>query len=86
MEFQCDCCGLCCRSLKGAALYKDLDDGTGTCRYFDRNTNLCTIYQNRPEKCNVRAMYRYFADKMTYEEWLEANAKVCRQLKAEHGR
>lgn len=83
MKFICDKCGLCCRSLKGVELYKDLDDGTGICKFLDKNTNLCTIYNQRPEKCNVEAMYKYFSDVMTYEEYIKANIKTCKQLRRE---
>lgn len=82
MKFVCDKCGICCQSLKQSDLYKDLDDGTGTCRYFDKRTNLCTIYEHRPEKCNVEAMYKYFADKLTYNEWINLNIISCQELKA----
>ena len=81
VNFICDKCGLCCQSLKGIDLYKDLDDGTGTCKYFDKNTNLCKIYYHRPEKCNVEAMYKYFEDKLTYNKWINLNIMSCQELK-----
>lgn len=81
MKFYCDKCGICCQSLKGHELYKDLDDGTGTCKHFDKTTNLCKIYYNRPEKCNVEAMYKYFIDKLTYDEWINLNIVSCQDLK-----
>ena len=85
MQFECNKCGLCCRSLNRSKLYKDLDDGTGTCRYFDKDTNLCKIYYNRPEKCNVEAMYKYFRNVMSYEEYINANMESCNQLRKEWG-
>lgn len=81
MRFVCDKCGLCCQSLKGHELYKDLDDGTGICKYFDKTTNLCNIYYHRLEKCNVEAMYKYFADKLTFNEWINLNIISCQELK-----
>ena len=81
MRFVCDKCGLCCQSLKWHELYKDLDDGTGICKYFDKTTNLCNIYYHRPEKCNVEAMYKYFADKLTFNEWINLNIISCQELK-----
>ncbi len=81
MEFKCDKCGLCCQSLRSSELYKDLDDGTGVCRYFDKDTKLCTIYANRPEKCSVEKMYKYFADTYTYEEYVRLNTECCERLK-----
>ena len=85
MQFECNKCGLCCRSLSRSELYKDLDDGTGTCRYFDKDKNLCKIYYNRPEKCNVEAMYKYFRNVMSYEEYINANMESCNQLRKEWG-
>lgn len=84
VPFPCDKCGRCCESLAGNPLYRDLDDGTGTCRYFDRATRLCTIYEQRPQKCNIAAAYEWFADKMTYEEFVRQNLAVCQQLKMTH--
>lgn len=86
MEFKCDKCGLCCQSLRSSNLYKDLDDGTGVCRYFDKDTRLCTIYANRPEKCSVEKMYKYFADTYTYEEYIRLNTECCEKLKERHGK
>lgn len=51
--FVCDCCGLCCMSLKKSELYSDLDRRDGICRYFDTDSKLCTIYNEPPDKCNV---------------------------------
>lgn len=84
MEFICNKCGLCCQSLRSSELYKDLDDGTGVCRYFDKDTKLCTIYANRPEKCSVEKMYKYFADTYTYEEYIRLNTECCERLKKRH--
>jgi hypothetical protein len=83
-QFHCDKCGLCCENLNLSSEYDDLNDGTGTCRYFDKETRLCTIYDNRPEKCNIEASFYRFKDKYTYEEYLELNYKACRELKENH--
>lgn len=54
--FYCDCCGLCCMNLSKSEIYSDLDRGDGICKYFDMDSKLCTIYEERPEKCNVDKM------------------------------
>lgn len=82
-EFKCDKCGLCCQNLNLNKLYDDLNDGTGCCIYYDKKTKLCKIYDNRPEKCNVKAMYKYFALYMSYEEYLNMNTKMCKILKGD---
>lgn len=84
MEFSCDCCGLCCEHLAGIELYSDLDNGSGVCIYFDKDSRLCTIYDRRPKKCNIRAGYTWFQDKMSYEEYVEFNIQVCKKLKEEY--
>lgn len=58
--FYCDCCGLCCMNLSKSEIYSDLDRGDGICKYFDMDSKLCTIYEERPEKCNVDKMYNNF--------------------------
>lgn len=79
--FFCDKCGLCCRSLNNSQLYDDLNDGTGTCIYYDKATKLCSIYENRPEKCNVEKMYKYFPCDVTWEEYVKFNLECCKNLK-----
>lgn len=79
--FKCDKCGLCCQNLNLNSLYDDLNDGTGTCKYYDRESKLCTIYDRRPEKCNVVAMYKYFSGVLSYEDYIKMNIEVCEKLK-----
>lgn len=80
--FKCDCCGLCCMKLKMSELYSDLDRGDGICRYFDVTSKLCSIYENRPDKCNVDKMYeKFYKDKISIEEYYELNYEVCNRLK-----
>lgn len=84
--FVCDCCGLCCMNLKKSDLYSDLDRGDGICRYFDTVSKLCTIYDERPDKCNVDKTYEnYFKDKMTIEQYYQINYAACSALKKEEG-
>ena len=80
--FKCDCCGLCCRNIKGIKLLEALDDGSGTCVYLDRENNLCTVYGSRPLVCNVDEMYEaFFREKMTREEFYALNYDACEKLK-----
>lgn len=82
-EFPCDQCGLCCEHLSGSPLYQDLDDGTGICKYFDRKSRLCTIYEHRPKKCNINAAYSWFQTQMSYEAYCQINLEACQKLKEE---
>lgn len=81
--FPCDLCGLCCEHLGGNPLYHDLDDGTGTCRYFDRQARLCMIYEHRPQKCNINAGYVWFQSQMSYATYIQKNINACHKLKDE---
>ena len=82
--FKCDCCGLCCMNLKKSDIYSDLDRGDGVCKYFDMETKLCSIYINRPDKCNVDKTYEvYFKNKISLEEYYQLNYEACSELKKE---
>ena len=82
-NFVCDKCGLCCERLNLSHEYDDLNDGTGTCIYFDKRKRLCSIYENRPEKCNIEASYYRFKSVLSYEEYLEINYQTCKLFKEE---
>ena len=80
MMFECDKCGNCCRNLKMSELYNDLDRGDGICKYLEGN--LCSIYDNRPLKCNIDKSYdEFFSKTMSREEFYEENYKICEKLK-----
>ena len=80
--FKCDCCGLCCMNLKISELYSDLDRGDGICRFFDLTSKLCSIYKNRPDKCNIDKTYeKFYKNTMFIEEYYELNYEVCNRLK-----
>lgn len=81
-SFSCDRCGLCCRHIKNIELLKELDDGTGTCRFLNRETNLCSIYNSRPLICNVDDAYEiFFKENMTREEYYMLNYSACKKFK-----
>lgn len=81
-KFSCDCCGLCCMNLKQSSLYEDLDQGNGICKFFEIESRLCAIYNNRPIKCNIEKCYElYFKNVMSKETYYKLNYKACRELK-----
>jgi hypothetical protein len=83
-KFKCDCCGLCCRNIGGNPFAENLDAGDGICKFLDREKNLCTIYDNRPDFCNVEKGYKkYFAELYNEEEYLQLNYEYCAKLKEE---
>jgi Fe-S-cluster containining protein len=84
MKFPCVKCGLCCQSLKNVSLLTEYDSGDGVCRYL--SGNLCSIYNERPEICNIERMYYlYFKKIMSENEFVIANLKSCLQLAEKKG-
>lgn len=78
--FQCSKCGECCRNLDKAAIYSELHNGDGICRYLVKNE--CSIYNDRPLLCRVDQSYEiFFKEIMTYDEYLQLNYKSCEILK-----
>lgn len=85
MNFNCDKCGLCCRSLKKfGELYADLDDGSGVCKFLDKTSNLCIIYDMRPLKCRVEDAYKAYFSKIPYKVYIDFTYQMCENLKKQH--
>ena len=85
MNFVCDCCGLCCRHISGIKSLQDFDTGNGVCKYLDTVTNLCRIYETRPDVCNVENGYKkYFSKMYTEEEYIRLNYYACAYFKHIH--
>lgn len=80
--FKCDCCGLCCQNISNSSLYSDLDRGDGICKYFNIDSKLCNIYENRPIKCNINKTYElYFNKIMSRKDYDNLNHEACKKLK-----
>lgn len=80
--FKCDSCGSCCRNLAKNQLYRDLDNGKGICIHYMEETKKCSIYSERPIKCNVSSFYdEFLTNEMTKEEFYKINYKACKYLK-----
>lgn len=85
--FQCTRCGLCCKKLPLNKIYKDLDRGDGICKYLDISSNLCSIYNKRPLKCNVDKFYQeYLKEVIPIDEYYRRNYKFCKTLKEKEGK
>lgn len=79
--FKCSRCGLCCQHIDMIPELSEYDSGNGKCKYLTKN-NLCAIYANRPDICNVDKMYEInFSNEMTKEAFYEKNLEGCRALK-----
>lgn len=79
MAFHCDKCGLCCHLLKDVPQLAAFDRGDGVCRFLQGN--LCSIYESRPDICNVEKMYPAFASVMSREEYDKAMTDSCVKIK-----
>ncbi|WP_230469588.1 YkgJ family cysteine cluster protein [Gibbsiella quercinecans] len=63
-----------------------LDRGDGTCRHYDAASKGCSIYNFRPDICRVDLQFeRHYSRLYSWEEFVELNLAVCRQLIAEEG-
>lgn len=54
LRFQCSQCGACCRKAGSLGLMEDRGDGA--CIYLTEE-NTCSIYDKRPELCNMEKMW-----------------------------
>jgi hypothetical protein len=82
MEFDCDQCGLCCRNVGRVPGFKFLTNKNGECKYLNQETNLCMIYDKRPDFCNItKSYYKYYATEMSLEEFYQVNKAYCVKLK-----
>ena len=65
--------------LQHISILSDYDKGDGVCRYLENN--LCSIYEDRPQICNVEEMYlSHFKELMTKNEFIYINLKSCIQI------
>lgn len=79
-KFVCKQCGLCCRNIHLIAALKDYHAGDGICFYLNQETNLCTIYSNRPNVCNIEKGYELFFSQYSEDEYLKMNYEGCELL------
>ena len=81
MIFVCDQCGICCKHIDQIPQLKQFDQGNGRCINLTNN-NLCAIYEDRPEICNIAKMYELeYCRQMTEDEYLYLNFEGCKELK-----
>jgi Fe-S-cluster containining protein len=57
----------------------EFDSGNGICRYLENN--LCSIYERRPDICNIAKMYdKHFRQVISEDEFIRRNMEVCLNL------
>lgn len=83
--FKCTKCGICCRNIGGIPELVEYHKGDGICIYLSED-NLCTIYQRRPDICNVEKMYALrYKDIMAKEVYEKLNMEGCHLLQDRYG-
>ena len=81
--FPCTACGLCCRKVGLAVETWPLDRGDGVCRYLEEGSNLCGVYEQRPDICRVDRQYESnYKGRFTWDEFVALNVAVCRKLQS----
>ena len=79
--FPCTGCGACCRSVRKSELTSALDQGDGTCMYLDDETNSCTIYESRPDICNIQRSYeKAYKSSISWLDFVALNKMACNEL------
>lgn len=83
--FPCEQCGCCCRRVGEMFLAKSISLSDGSCKYLNKETNLCNIYDERPIYCRVDDYYdKYLSSEMSREEFYRQNKEICRRFQNEN--
>lgn len=79
--FPCSSCGECCKNIGNSSVLSNFDRGDGICKFLDRISNLCVIYENRPIFCKIETYYEtYLEQKISWEKFVQMNIKICIKL------
>ncbi len=80
-QYKCQDCGECCKNWNPARFDPNIVDKNGICIYLDQKTNLCTIYETRPDFCRDDVWYELqYKDIISLEEYLRDLTMGCRAL------
>jgi len=84
-KFPCTSCGACCRRAHLVPDFPEPVKEDGSCTHLKKG-NTCAIYETRPLICRVDDMYeQFFKEKVSKEDFYEANLATCRMLQKEDG-
>lgn len=85
-RFKCYKCGCCCASdLSKIPELRGIADRRGRCRYFDTETRLCQIYENRPEMCDVERSYESGYSEVPWRDYCFTQMLNCVALRYAQG-
>ena len=83
MTFPCSKCNAaCCRLVLRSPTTQHLDRGDGVCVYLNTDTNLCSIYYQRPWFCNIDLIYDGYmpnTDRAVFYKLTEIGCDWCRE-------
>jgi len=90
-EFNCTKCGACCRLVPvhildafGLPVKSGMLKGCG----YLRDDNTCSIYENRPDVCDVKKTFEsgaykdYGTPEMSWSDYKKFTEEKCRELEA----
>lgn len=80
--FACSKCGVCCKLIyRSHIIEKSMLKPDGSCKFLI--DNLCSIYENRPDYCNIELSYSKYFSHLSLDEYYNANLKICNNIQEE---
>lgn len=80
--FKCFKCGCCCDTdVRDIPALRSFADRKGHCRYFDPETRLCQIFDQRPAVCNVKEFHDLEFPNVDWDDFRFTNMLNCVALR-----
>lgn len=78
--YKCENCAECCKNWNVARFDPSMADKNGVCIYLDTETNLCKIYDSRPDFCNICTLYNKYYSHIDLDYYLQDLRVGCDAL------
>jgi hypothetical protein len=79
---------MCCRDIKKVVLTFEMPENLvtdlGHCVHLDLDTNLCKIYENRPDACRADKVHANYFQYMKINEFEDMLKFLCEELQNNH--
>lgn len=83
--YPCSSCGLCCRNISKIKQLENYNLGNGICKYLDTKTDLCTIYEKRPDICCIDETFELlYKQVISKRDFYIKNSEVCNKLQVKY--
>lgn len=81
IKFICDKCGVCCIVAVKTGMVPKNEDGTA-CKFLTED-NLCSIYNDRPNFCDVNYMIKfvYKNNGLSIKEGIKDTVNLCKEVR-----